>query len=115
MTEDQMMEQIDRLRQLGKEIGIENTVWSVDKHNHDLFMDTVAFDHRYVFFVYADGWDDVKPLFSEGYTRPTWRDVWLAADDLVRRSNDKHHIFLESARVVDEVNGALIVKVDFGS
>ena len=31
---------------------------------------------------------------------PTWYDIWVAAEYMIRKSGDMHHIFIESVRFV---------------
>ena len=44
--------------------------------------------------VYSVDWGDVGEV-SKTITNPTWIDIWVACDELIRLSGDHHHVFIE--------------------
>lgn len=109
-------ERADRITDIGREIGVKETIWSMnDDASQGLLDDDTMFDHKNVMLVLRGGWGDNEPLYSGVMASPSYRDVWKAADQIVQRSNDKHHIFLEAATPVNEKQGVLIVDLCFGS
>lgn len=112
---DKFNADMNRASDLGHDLGIKHVVWSIHENNSDLFENRVAFDHKNVMLLYSDGWDDKSPILSPVMASPSWRDVWKAADDIVEKSNDKHHIFLEAARPFNMTDDMLIVELVFGS
>ncbi len=45
--------------------------------------------------VYADHWGE-KHFEVELPEKPTWLDLWIAADSLIKQSGDCHHSFIDA-------------------
>lgn len=54
--------------------------------------------------------------FNSGIrTNPTWLDLAVIANELIRVTGDRHHIYLEDFGVVEIKNGIKIVELYLGS
>lgn len=47
---------------------------------------------------YDSFWGRGKPYFKE-LVNPTWGDVYVAADECIKTTGDRHHVFLESVEL----------------
>lgn len=88
-----------------KEIGIKQCVWSFstrgqydDIDYRQTLIDNLLFRNGKVRFTYSGGWDDPELLVDDlVINNPHMRDVFMAADRLLVRSKDNHHVFVEAA------------------
>ena len=74
-------------------------------------LDEVAFKGRGIVVAHPDkfwGGEEAKLYFSDILTNPTWLDLCVIAEQLIRTTNDKTHVFLES---VDQVSQADLVRL----
>ena len=62
---------------------------------------------------WADGGKDYQ---SEVLENPTWLDVAVAADEMIRTTGDRHHIYLESIHPMNEkIDGVKVYEFWMGS
>jgi hypothetical protein len=66
-----------------------------------------AFDGEYI-VAYADHWGDVE-VVSKKIKNPTWLSLWKIADDLIHRSGDGHHVFIEGFHHDKKRPGSLLL------
>ena len=79
--------------------GCTRVVFSVDDRFslHDI-------PFRETFRIYAAGDDffgNGMPYRSEELSSPTWLELCIVADEMIKVTGDHHHIFLEDLRVKD--------------
>ena len=80
-----------------KEPDLEHDEWFVTD-----FLDFVAVEDEVKFVEKTDGfWGEGKDYESPVVKDPTWLQVTLLADEMIRTTGDKHHIFLEAIREVE--------------
>ena len=60
-------------------------------------------------------WGEGKPYTSPAVNSPTWLDVSVLADEMIKTTGDYHHQFLESVFVIDERDGVKIARFSMGS
>lgn len=60
-------------------------------------------------------WGEGKPYTSPAVNSPTWLDVSVLADEMIKTTGDYHHQFLESVVVIDERDGLKIARFSMGS
>ena len=56
-----------------------------------------------------------RPYSSEIVESPTWLDVAVLANEMIKTTCDFHHQFLESVRIAGEDNGTKLAKFSMGS
>lgn len=81
-------------------------------------LDEVAVRGRVKFAAGADrcwGGEDSRSWESPVLTDPTWLDLAVQANDMMRRTNDSHHSFLEGVEVVGAEGGTQIARFLMGS
>lgn len=54
-------------------------------------------------------------FLSKELSSPTWLDVCVVADDLLRQTNDMRWVFLEALTILRHEDGVAVVELDFGS
>jgi hypothetical protein len=88
---------IDWLDAIAQEHGIESSVWSMWN-----FRDFTAIPFPGITRMKYDGsWGE--PCGTNVPENATWLDLWKAADALIKKSGDDHHIFIELMYVDDSV------------
>lgn len=98
---------MNRVEDLGKEIGIRHTVWSMGEKETNALLANALFASGTVTIQYSSNSEYYVNLLS-----PTYQDLWRAADRLCERSGDNHHIYLEAAKRVGNSN---VYELWFGS
>lgn len=84
----------DAIREVGEALRIKEVIYSMG--NNEKLLANEPFTDQVCRFVYERGWDDDETLVDDQtFDKPTYQQVWQAADRLVQRSNDKHHVFVE--------------------
>jgi hypothetical protein len=89
---DEMIADIKRLEEVAAANGFADSVWSIEntdfaaKHPYPK-----AKSMRYV-TDYLGVQSGVEEIPIPG---PTWLDLWRAADQLLKNSADKHHVYIE--------------------
>lgn len=85
-----------------KNINKMNSVWTIEEVND------LTFNHPYTHFkkiFYCDHWGGINfdgkrvrsgKRVSAKINGTTWRHIYIAADEAIRKSGDDHHIFIES-------------------
>lgn len=92
MIEVELEQAIDTLDKIRLSKGFKS-VWSIFEVTNK--MNEVAFKNSApMTVVYKDHWGP-QPVSVTVSKQPTWMDLWLAADQLIRASGDGHHIFIE--------------------
>lgn len=80
------------------EIADENnfiSIWSVDKVRPE-DMDT-PFSKDFVLSITYESWGETQVINFDGEGKQfTWLEAWKYADQLIRQSQDTHHLFIEN-------------------
>lgn len=71
-------------------------------------MNAVAFQGSYK-VAYVDHWG--TPPSSIPVENPTWMELWKAAETLILKSGDMHHIYIENFRPKIKDNGSFLFLV----
>jgi hypothetical protein len=78
-------------------------------------LDEVPVEGRVKFVAEPDSWS-TKRYESSVVESPTWLDIALLADDMIKTIEDFHHVFLEAIRhVKTEADGTRIYHFTMGS
>ena len=83
----------------GRFLGIKNSIFSIFKV---LDLDEVPFPGA-IKIKYDGGWGNKCEMDLP--VNATWADIWLCADQLIEKSTDLHHNFLESVEEVKKSDG----------
>ncbi len=94
----------DYWEMVGNDFGAK-TIWS---HNNELNADAVGLPGTNLLLVYKQHWGSAGVIEFNLPDNPTWRDLFWAADNLIRRSGDEHHIFIEKFKKIGDGNYELI-------
>jgi hypothetical protein len=84
---DLKTEHYDAVKQ---QLGIKDSEWSIYSV-HDLHENHPFKTADWVVYEDHDGPSSVRAAING----PTWADLWLAADQCIRLSNDLHHVYIE--------------------
>ena len=60
-------------------------------------------------------WGEGKDYMSPVISNPTWLQITILANDMIKITGDKHHIFLENFDIIKEENGIKQVEFIMGS
>jgi hypothetical protein len=104
-TVEDFKKDYDRFKALRDQNGFESW-WSMYEIQD---MNSVAFPGKYK-VAYVDHWGGSAPD-SILVENPTWMDLWKAADTLIKKSGDAHHIFIENFRPEVKDNGNFLFLV----
>jgi hypothetical protein len=80
---------------VSKILGIENSVWSNDDCTD---FTAIPFPDARI-LEYDGGWGKACEKRFTQTTGPTWAQIWKAADELIKESDDLHHIYIESVEL----------------
>jgi hypothetical protein len=79
-------------------------------------LDEVAAKGKIVFVeLHDDFWGVGKDYRSEVLKNPTWMQVALCANEMIKTTGDQHHVFLEGIQKIKEEDGVSIYKFLMGS
>ena len=79
-------------------------------------LDEIAVEGRCIFVQTHDPeWGPGKNYVSAEMKNPTWLQVCIRADEMIRTTGDRDHFFLEGVTVLRLENGVKIVDLDMGS
>jgi hypothetical protein len=79
-------------------------------------LDEVAAKGKVIFVCKYDGfWGEGKDYRSEVLKNPTWMQVALCANEMIKTTGDQHHVFLEGIQKIKEEDGVSIYKFLMGS
>ena len=100
---------------IGDEMKVEFSAFKFDKSENPVDnLDEVPIQGKVKFFRPKGSWSDMR-YDSQVMDSPTWLDICVVANDMIRLSGDYHHIFLEAVDVVCEENGVKVAKFSMGS
>jgi hypothetical protein len=93
----------DAMNAVTKELNIKKCIWSFMPRDYSyegdyrqMLVDNPTFIEADCRFSYPNGWNDDETLVHPGlFACPNMHDIFLAADHLLRMSNDDHHVFVE--------------------
>ena len=124
MTEAQHADLFGQVDDIRNALGITHAIWSFSESTvgyegdyRQMLIDNVQFFEGRVLFVYEGGWDDEETIQSPVIMEdPHMKDVFVAADLVLRQSNDSHHVFVEGVQDygVNE-DGVQVFNLYFGS
>lgn len=123
MNKDKSSDLFEQLDAVRDELGIERSVWSMDHlrgrdtcdYRECVTQDMATSLNGAVQLVDSDGWDESGPHYSSVVENPTYRDLWKMHDEIMHKTEDQHHCFLEGLRYTGEEDGVAIYQVITGS
>jgi hypothetical protein len=80
-----------RLDGIAKNNGIKYSIWAIEEVDN---FDAVPYPHAHT-LLYEDPLDDEGNISVALQPNATWLELWRAADNAIRRSNDADHIYIE--------------------
>lgn len=101
---------INRHSVLEKSLGIRHARYSIPTIPNDIIV-----TGRCVFFAAKDGYWNKRVYRSKEYVNPTFKDALVELERQIRRTGDKHHVFLEWIDVIEEVEGVKLLRIGTGS
>ncbi|MEQ8785062.1 MAG: hypothetical protein RIC55_02130 [Pirellulaceae bacterium] len=79
-------------------------------------LDDVPIQGKVIFRAEADDfWGEGHDYESDVVDSPTWLEVAVLADEMIKTTGDYHHQFLERVRVIDEEDGVKVARFSMGS
>ncbi len=96
MTEDEKLDkQIDYFNAIGDQHGFDASTWSIHEVEdmNSPHPCTGATTVRYDSHAF---WGEPSGIFEEPINGATWLALWRAANTILERCGDKHHVFIES-------------------
>jgi DICT domain-containing protein len=78
-------------------------------------LDKIAAEGKVVLICKADWSDKGKDYRSEVLENPTWMQVAICANEMIKITNDYHHVFLERISYVKKEDGVNIYELQMGS
>lgn len=93
LTDERLMQLIDK-----PSFATKTAIWSLFEVCD--YADQVAIDKSGLTLVYSDHWGEA-PVSIKLPDNPTWRDMCEAADTLIQRSGDLHHVYVENFKLVN--------------
>jgi hypothetical protein len=107
----------DRIaRKVGKEpCLVEYSAYKNDKNDIPIDnLDEVPIQGPVQVYRSIDAWSETE-WKSQVIESPTWLDLCVIANELIKRTGDKHHIFFEGYKAISKAGGVTVIELVMGS
>jgi hypothetical protein len=94
---------------------VQFSAYQQDKHGLPVDnLDEVAFHGKVKFVIKQDSWR-ADTYMSPVITNPTWLDVAILANEMIKQTKDTHHVYLEDIEATGKQGEVTILEFVMGS